>query len=510
MITNKITDLDVLLQTLNYVNDAVSITDINDKIIFVNKAFLDLYGYTLDEVTNRTFDFVGSEKNNPELMRSIIQSTIDGGWEGRLYNTTKNKKEILIYLKTFSIKDKDGKLFLVGITEDITADVQKDASLKEAQDRYRNIFLELNDAVYESTMDGKFIEMNPAGVEILGLDSDSDAGKISISEKFYNSPEDRKLFLEKLKSEGSIQNYEIHFTNLKGEAITALNSANLIKKPNGEYIVRGIVRDITELKVTENKLKSLINELEDVNKKLNNLNASKDKFFSIISHDLRSPFSAIFSFSEFLKDDINELTKEETALFAEKIYEAAQNVFALLENLLTWSRIQSGKMKYEPAHFSLNTRVNQIIKLFEHNAENKGIKLVNKMSGNTIAFADEDMISSVLQNLISNSLKFTNAGDEVLITNINYDDRLEISVSDTGIGIKQDDIDRLFRIDINHSTYGTNQEKGSGLGLILCKEMVEKNNGRIWVESEFGKSTSFKITLPRDEIINLSSNDQVS
>ncbi|MFA7287747.1 MAG: PAS domain-containing sensor histidine kinase [Melioribacteraceae bacterium] len=502
MISKKITDLDVLLQTLDYINEAVSITDINDMIIFVNKAFLDLYGYKLEEVTNRTFDFVGSDKNDPELLRSIIQSTINGGWEGRLYNNTKDKKEILIHLKTFSITDKYKNVFLVGITTDITEDVQKDVNLKEAQDRYRNIFLELDDTVYESTLDGKFIEMNPAGVEILGLKSAEDAKNISISQKFYKSPEERIAFIEKLKKVGFVKNYEIHFNNLKGEKITALNSSTLIKKPSGEYIIRGIVRDITELKETENKLKSLINELEEVNNKLNNLNASKDKFFSIISHDLRSPFSSIFSFSEFLKDDINELTKEETALFAEKIYEAAQNVFALLENLLTWSRIQSGKMKYDPVHFSFNTRVNQIIKLFEHNATNKGITLVNKMSGNTIAFADEDMISSVLQNLISNSLKFTSAGDEVSVTNINYADHLEISINDSGIGIKPEDIDKLFRIDINHSTYGTNQEKGSGLGLILCKEMVEKNHGVITVESKFGKGTSFKITLPRDEIIN--------
>jgi len=277
---------------------------------------------------------------------------------------------------------------------------------------------------------------------------------------------------------------------------------NLVKNPDGEYIIRGIVRDITEIKENENKLKTVVKELEELNIKLHNLNASKDKFFSIISHDLRSPFSSIFSFSEFLKDDINELTKEETALFAEKIYEAAQNVFALLENLLTWSRIQSGKMKYEPAHFSLNNRINQIIKLFEYIAANKKITLSNKMSGNTIAFADEDMISSVLQNLISNALKFTNSGDEVFITNNNYTDRLEILVNDTGIGIKPEDIDKLFRIDVNHSTYGTNQEKGSGLGLILCKEMVEKNHGSISVESQFGKGTTFKITLPRDEKLN--------
>lgn len=501
MIDNKITDLDVLFQTLNYINEAISITDIDDKIIFVNKAFLDLYGYTLDEVTNRTFDFVGSEKNNPALMGSIIQSTIDGGWEGRLYNTTKNKKEILIHLKTFSITDKYGQVFLVGITTDITKDVQKDVKLKEAQDRYRDIFLELNDAIYESTPEGKFIEINPTGIELLGFNSETDIKNISIPDTFYLDSRKRQTFKDLLNQDGFVKNFEIELRNLRGEIITVLDSALLIKKKN-KITYRGILKDITDLKNTENKLKTVVKELEELNIKLHNLNASKDKFFSIISHDLRSPFSAIFSFSEFLKDDINELTKEETALFAEKIYEAAQNVFALLENLLTWSRIQSGKMKYEPAHFSLNVRINQIIKLFEHIAGNKGITLSNKMSGNTIAFADEDMISSVFQNLISNALKFTNAGDEVYITNANQDDSLEILVNDTGIGIKPEDIDKLFRIDVNHSTYGTNQEKGSGLGLILCKDMVEKNHGTISVESQLGKGTTFKITLPKDEILN--------
>ena len=152
----------------------------------------------------------------------------------------------------------------------------------------------------------------------------------------------------------------------------------------------------------------LITQLQQSEDELKNTNATKDKFFSIIAHDLRSPFSSLLSFSEFLVEDIETLEKEETKLFAEKIHEAAQSVFALLENLLQWSRIQSGKIPYSPIGFNIAFKINQVITLLSNNAVNKKITVLNECSNNAIVYADEDMLFSVIQNLLSNAIKFTN------------------------------------------------------------------------------------------------------
>ncbi|MEW6701842.1 MAG: PAS domain-containing sensor histidine kinase [Bacteroidota bacterium] len=387
----------------------------------------------------------------------------------------------------------------------VTDRIEADKMLSEARDKYHNLFMELKDTIYESTPEGKFVELNPAGMEMFGIKSLDELKNIDIAKDIYINSDDRAKALSEFEKKGFIKDYEINIRRLTGEVLTVLETSMAVKDKDGKIIsMRGILRDITERKKNEGKLKQLIERLEYVNnqlkeseEELKNTNASKDRFFSIIAHDLRSPFSSLLNFSEFLIEDIDELSKDEIKSFAGKINEAARIVFSLLENLLQWSRIQSGKMPYQPSSFNIFYKINQVITLLNNNSDNKKIKIINDVAANAIVFADNDMVFSVIQNLLSNAIKFTNEGGIIIIRSNSLENDIEISITDNGVGIKEEDLTKLFRIDIQYTTYGTRDEKGSGLGLILCKEMIERNRGKISVTSKHSEGTTFTFTLPK-------------
>ena len=249
--------------------------------------------------------------------------------------------------------------------------------------------------------------------------------------------------------------------------------------------------DITERKKAEFTLKE--NEAS-----LQKLNMTKDKFFSIIAHDLKNPFNSILGFSNILMEYHKEYDTEKLERMIKMVNDSAKSAFKLLENLLTWSRSQSEGIEYSPE--KLNIKILLIETLFDiqAQADKKNIFILDDISKNDIIFADKNMIATVLRNLISNAIKFTNKNGNVVISsgkqsNSNF---FEISVKDIGVGIPKNKINNLFRIDKNISTKGTEKETGTGLGLILCKEFVKKHGGEIWVESELGKGSDFKFTIP--------------
>ncbi|HEX2962625.1 MAG TPA: PAS domain S-box protein [Ignavibacteriales bacterium] len=231
---------------------------------------------------------------------------------------------------------------------------------------------------------------------------------------------------------------------------------------------------------------------------LKETNATKDRFFSFISHDLRGPFSSLLGFSEMMLEDFESLPHEDLKRYLEIINATSRNLYNLLNNLLQFSRFKTGRVQYNPSEYNLGELVSKNVDLLRGNALKKGIHLTTETTINRAAFVDEEMISSAIQNLITNAVKFTprNGSITVKCVQMEGEDKALISVCDTGVGMDKDTLDKLFRIEVIHSTSGTEKEPGTGLGLILTKEFVEKNNGRIWVKSTPGKGSTFCFTLP--------------
>ncbi len=237
-------------------------------------------------------------------------------------------------------------------------------------------------------------------------------------------------------------------------------------------------------------------KVEESEQKLRELNASKDKFFSIISHDLKSPFLALLGYTEILMEDFENLSKEEMQEFIYSVSKAAKNVYNLLENLLEWSRIQTGRIEYIPEFFNLYQVSGFVIDLLNENAKSKNIHLVDSVEKSIVVYANENMVNTIIRNLVSNAIKFTSEGGTIEVGAIEEDNFAKVWIKDNGIGMSAGDREKLFRIDVHHTTIGTNKEKGTGLGLILCKELVEKNGGEIKVISEINRGTTFEFTLP--------------
>ena len=264
------------------------------------------------------------------------------------------------------------------------------------------------------------------------------------------------------------------------------------------------VKLLQEEKITyKNKLleseKSITEDLEiQVAKRtseLEEINDSKDKFFSIIAHDLRGPFSSVVQLLKMLKNEYSNIEEEEKETMIHTLYDSSQRTYDLLENLLIWSMTQIGKVSYKPEKIELKTIIDQNIFLLNELAKNKNIIVNVDIDQLSTVTADEQMLSTVIRNLISNAIKFTPTSGKISIVGKEEGKQGKISIKDTGVGISKENIQKLFSIAQNTSTPGTNKEQGTGIGLLLCKEFIEMHNGKIWVESELGKGSTFHLTI---------------
>jgi PAS domain S-box-containing protein len=358
----------------------------------------------------------------------------------------------------------------------------------------KNYLNNAQEGIFKILFNGTFLAVNPAFAKILSFTSiDSLTEHLKFYELFVNRA-DYDKFLELLEKEEKTSFRELAFRNYYKETIYVILNARVVRdKHNKISAVEGSILDVTERVIAEKKIK-------EYNEELKKLNKSKDKFFSIVAHDLLSPFTSLLGFSEILYEEVDNLTKAEIKEFANDIHSVAVRGHNLLENLLSWARLQSSRMQFVPEPIKLYPIIEDVFVLNRGKADKKGITLKNNIDNNFELVADINMLTTIFRNLVSNAVKFTSSGGKISVNVKENNEYYQFSVEDTGIGISPEDQEKLFRIDIHHTKMGTDNEKGTGLGLILSSEFVGKHQGTIYVESELGKGSKFIFTIKKMKV----------
>jgi signal transduction histidine kinase len=279
---------------------------------------------------------------------------------------------------------------------------------------------------------------------------------------------------------------------LQEEIVLRKLAEDEIRKHAEQILVNKESLEIKALELTQ-----LNDQLHQSEKKLKESNIGKDKFFSILAHDLRSPFHSIKGLSEILLEDHQFLSKEEIKELSEGIFSSSNKILKLLDNLLDWSRVQTGRIELKSELISIEDIVKQNISLFADIAKSKEITIECKNQSACDPIADKNMIDTVIRNLLSNSIKFTRKAGNICVSFSEVESEVIVSVEDNGVGIPEENVHKLFKVEENYSTYGTDNERGTGLGLVLCAEFIHLNKGRIWVESKINEGSKFSFSLPK-------------
>jgi len=484
-------EIKMLANAMKSINECVSITDMNDQIIFVNESFLKTYGYTEVEIIGKNASILHSPNTPQKIVERILPSTLSGRWDGELLNVKKDGSEFPIYLSTTTIHDKDANVIaLIGVSADISERKKAEELLRKSEERYRTLVVNVGEGIVYVNPNEVFEYANPVAEAIFGAKKGDLMGrslKEFISEDQFETI--RKYTQERKKGQRS--SYEIDVTRYDGEKRNILISAVPQFDDNGMLVgAYSVFRDITSRKQDE-----LI--IQQQNQELKQLNATKDKFISIIAHDLKSPFNGLLGLTELLVENLRVYDIDKTQEIVESLHSITQQTYKLLENLLDWARNQQNRINFNPIKTDIGSIADETVNLLKPIADAKNISFTLEIKKPCYALADTYMIYAIFRNLISNAIKFTHSGGNIKIEAKTQGSRIQISVNDNGVGMPPESIAKLFRIDTNTSQPGTSGERGTGLGLLLCKDFVEKHEGVIWVESEIEKGSTFFFTLKK-------------
>ncbi len=368
--------------------------------------------------------------------------------------------------------------------------------LNKEQYLMRNLMDNLPDHIYFKDRESRFIRVNSTQAEMFGLsDPDNLVGKTDFD--FFSEEHAKQAYEDEqaiiLTGQPVTKEEKETWTNRPDTWVYTTKVP--LRDDDGQVVgTFGISRDITDRKQAEEEIKRK-NEL------LQATNAEKDKFFSIIAHDLRSPLSAFVAATQILAEEIQSMKPDEIKEITHDLKTSATNIYTLLENLLEWSRLRRDGMDFVPEKLNLKEKIESCIDVLTEPARKKGIDLTFSIPDEMEVFADNHMLDAVIRNLVSNSVKFTPAGGKINVTAVySINHFIEIKVSDSGIGMTPELRNKLFMINEKTSRNGTEGELSTGLGLLLCKEFIEKHNGRIWVESEVGTGSIFSFTIPGNSI----------
>ena len=493
----------------------VAITNLAGTIIYANEKFCKISGYSKEELIGKNHRIINSGYH-PKVFFTDMYSTLKNGltWHGEIKNRAKDGSYYWVATTIAPLKNKDGVVEeYFAIRTDIT--VTKNAEEKlvmhqvELEAQYEELYriqneliktktryFDLNDLapVGYFTMNGNgiILEANSTLAALLEWDSTTSFIDEPI-EKFicYQDHDSFHFFQKELLERKKAKSCEVRMKRKDNSEFWVRLDSLPFSLENGMQITRTAVTNIHKRKEIEEELHHYMKALEEINK-------TKDKFFNIIAHDLRNPFGGIIGISDMLHTKIMEIENVNTDLilkYTELIQTSSKSAFSLLENLLLWARSQTNDLNVKLIDISLNQLILFTIPIINANAFKKNISIETELIEEDTVFADEFFLNTILRNLLTNAIKFTYPNGKIIISTKKVEGYIEISVTDTGTGIDSKNLENLFRIDSKISKTGTNNERGSGLGLILCKEFVEKQGGKIRATSELGKGSRFTFSL---------------
>ncbi len=531
----------VLLRTLiDHIPDFIYVKDTNSKFIVANQKLADTLGVRspVNLIGKSDSDFYPKELANKYYWdeQEIIangKSIINTEEEGR------DEKNRTIYVLTTKIpvKDQHGKVTgIAGIGRDITerkkaeknliAQTEKlkqsNAELQESREEIHQQTEELNaqaESLQEANAELSKLSIAASKTNNVVIILNKDADFEWVNESFTrvygytleeyieengsnlrqtsSNPKINEI-LDEINRTKKPVTYQNQCKMRTGLLWTQTNLSPILDKDGNIHKYVLIDADITALKKAEEEISRQTEEIARQRDELQKINKTKDKLFSIIAHDLRNPFHSIMGFTDLIAQNHGILDKEKMREYIGLINESAHGAFEILENLLQWARNQTGKISYEPAPFQINDLIQEIHSLYRSNLESKNIEFQHN-SDDTAVIADRNMISTVLRNMVSNAIKFTRPGGKINVTAEKTDTDVKIMVADTGVGIKPEDQDKLFRVDKKLSRKGTGGEEGTGLGLVISKDFLKKHGAELSLESKTDKGTSFYFFLPAAE-----------
>lgn len=496
---NNIDEAKLYLSLVDSAYDGIAL-GCEGRIIIANKSFAKIFGYTNNsELTNK--EIIELASNDDIIKVADYFRLLERKKEvpARFDFLGKKKDGSSIHTElSIGTFESDNKDYVVMIARDVTERIRAQRAIKESEEKYRNITENIDDFLFTFERIGLAIRPIFCTSSIQKVTGYTQTEFLTDSKLFLKAihPSDfaslKPKLINLMKSRIQLSGeFEFRIINKQGNIVWTRAKINLVRSATGRIQkIFGLVSDVTFRKRAEEELKKSTQNLIK-------LNETKDRFISIISHDLRTPFSSILGFTDLLAND-DELTDDERKQYIKYIQESSRSMLALVNSLLDWTRLQTGRIKFEPEKIDVSKVITDSVNALSGSAMQKGIEVTSYVNQSLFLFVDKHLITQVFNNLISNAIKFTNRGGVITISTeaVANSRFVKFNVKDTGVGIKEDDLAKLFSVDAKFTSEGTAGEKGSGLGLSLVKEIVEKHGGTILVESEYGKGTEFIFTLP--------------